>query len=107
MKATIDRDGRIALGPEVQSQLGVQPGDDVLLEKRGDEWIIKAAKSETGLCFEGNMLVHRGTALPVAADDAELLEDTGPIRLGPRDSRTVAAQIVSAPRRPISVTAED
>lgn len=42
MKATIDREGRIALAKEVQAQLGVQPGDDVLLENRGNEWIIKA-----------------------------------------------------------------
>jgi bifunctional DNA-binding transcriptional regulator/antitoxin component of YhaV-PrlF toxin-antitoxin module len=62
MKATIDRDGRITLGQEVQDRLGVQPGDDVLLENRGDEWVIKAAKSEIGLCFEGNVLVHRGVS---------------------------------------------
>ena len=107
MKATIDREGRIALAQEVQTQLGVQPGDEVLLEHRGDEWIIKAAKSATGLCLEGNVLVHRGIALPIAANEAELLEDTGPIHMGPRDSRRVAAQIVSVPRRPISATAED
>lgn len=32
MKATIDREGRIALAKEVQAQVGVQPGDEVLLE---------------------------------------------------------------------------
>ena len=93
MEATIDREGRIALDQEVQSQLGVQPGDDILLENRGDEWIIRSAKSTAGLCYEGNVLVHRGTALPVAADEAELLEDSGPIRIAPLGTQTVAAQV--------------
>jgi hypothetical protein len=68
MKATIDCEGRIALAPDVQSQLGVQPGDEVLLEKHGGEWIMKAAKPETGLCYEGNVLVHRGVS-PAGNDD--------------------------------------
>jgi len=64
MKATIDREGRIVLAKEVQAQLGVQPGDEVLLENRGDEWIIKATAGESGLCYEGNVLVHRGKCTP-------------------------------------------
>ena len=60
MIATIDQEGRIVLGPELQTQLGVHPGDVILLEQRDGEWIIKAAKTETGLCWEGNVLVHRG-----------------------------------------------
>lgn len=107
MIATIDQEGRIVLGPELQTQLGVHPGDVVLLEQRDGEWIIKAAKAESGLCWEGNVLVHRGTPLPIAGDEAELLEDTGAIRVKPRDSRTVIAQVVSIPRRPISIAAED
>jgi len=79
MKATIDREGWIALGHDVQKQLGVQPGDDVFLENRGDEWVIKAAKPGTGLCMEGNVLVHPGTWVtpsgdPVAADRDERME---------------------------------
>ena len=107
MKATIDREGRIVLDDEVQKQLGVQPGDEVVLEPRGAELILKAANGKTGLCYEGNVLVHRGTALPIAPEEAELLEDTGPIRLPPRETRTVKAKIQSIPRRPVSVTAED
>jgi bifunctional DNA-binding transcriptional regulator/antitoxin component of YhaV-PrlF toxin-antitoxin module len=107
MKATIDREGRIALAPELQSELGVQPGDDVLLENRGGDWIIKAAKTETGLCYEGELLVHRGTALPVAADEAELLEDIGRIHAAPRNSQKVPAKVVSIPRRAISIATED
>jgi bifunctional DNA-binding transcriptional regulator/antitoxin component of YhaV-PrlF toxin-antitoxin module len=107
MNATIDQEGRIALGQEVQNQLGVQPGDDVLLENRGDEWVIKAAKPATGLCREGNVLVHRGIALPAAAEEAEFLEDTGPIHIAPRISSMVIAQVVSVQRKPISVSVED
>ena len=67
MRATIDSEGKITLGRDLQRQLGVQPGDDVLFEKNGDEWIIKAVRSESGLCFEGNILVHRGVlAAPIA-----------------------------------------
>jgi formylmethanofuran dehydrogenase subunit D len=73
MKATIDGEGRIALGPDVQSQLGVKPGDEVVLENRGGDVIIKAAKAATGLCYEGNVLVHRGVS-PVRKD--ELLSTT-------------------------------
>ena len=68
MLATIDREGRIALGPELQNQLGVHPGDVVLLEQRDGEWIIKAAKAEAGLCLEGNILVHHGVSPEASAD---------------------------------------
>ena len=60
MRATIDQEGRIALAPELQTQLGVHPGDEVVVEHHDGKWIIQAATSETGLCFEGNVLVHRG-----------------------------------------------
>ena len=68
MRTTIDREGRIALGRDLQIQLGVQPGDDVLLERRGEEWIIQAAKGEKGLCLEGNVLVHRGVSQPPSVE---------------------------------------
>jgi bifunctional DNA-binding transcriptional regulator/antitoxin component of YhaV-PrlF toxin-antitoxin module len=64
MKATIDREGRIPLTDEFQKQLGVQPGDEVVLEPRGSELVIKAAHAKAGLCYEGNVLVHRGTCTP-------------------------------------------
>jgi len=50
------------LNPEVRERLGVQPGDKVVIEDRGGEWVLKAAK--TGLCWEGNVLVHRGESPP-------------------------------------------
>jgi AbrB family looped-hinge helix DNA binding protein len=61
MKATIDPEGRIALGRELQRQLGLKPGDEVVLEKRGSELIVKPANGKDGLCREGNVLVHRGS----------------------------------------------
>jgi hypothetical protein len=63
-RATIDRDGRIALDRDLQMDLGVQPGDDVLIDRRGNDWVIKAASGEWGLCLSGNVLVHRGTPAP-------------------------------------------
>jgi AbrB family looped-hinge helix DNA binding protein len=68
MRATIDREGRIVLGRELQSQLGLQPGDDVLVERSGEEWILKPAKSKSGLCLEGNVLVHCGVLAPSSDD---------------------------------------
>jgi hypothetical protein len=76
MKATIERDGRIALQKELQVQLGVQPGDDVVFESCGSDWLIKAAKTETGLSLEGNVLVHRGVCSgPIDASLAQVREE--------------------------------
>ncbi len=63
MTTTIDFEGRIALGRDVQEQLGVRPGDTVTLENRGEEWILKAVP-KTGLRREGNVLVHGGATPP-------------------------------------------
>ena len=60
MRATIDSEGRVTLGRELQSQLGLRPGDEVMIEYHGGEWVIKLAKPDTGLAYEGNVLVHRG-----------------------------------------------
>ena len=68
MKATIDREGRIALAKELQAQLGVQPGDEVVLENQHGAWVIKSAGTDTGLCHEGNVLVHRGRS-PAPSDE--------------------------------------
>ncbi len=68
MTATIDREGRIALTPELQIRLGVKPGDDVILENRGEDWVLKAGPSLAGLQREGNVLIHCGVTN--AADDS-------------------------------------
>jgi AbrB family looped-hinge helix DNA binding protein len=41
----IDTDGKIAIPPEVQEQLGLQPGTEVQLEVRGDTLQIRKPKS--------------------------------------------------------------
>jgi len=63
MKTTIDSSGRIQLPNDLQAQLGVKPGDEVVLEERGGEWVIRSLHTEAGLTWEGNVLVHRGTTV--------------------------------------------
>jgi bifunctional DNA-binding transcriptional regulator/antitoxin component of YhaV-PrlF toxin-antitoxin module len=60
MKTTLDETGRIALPEPVQAQLGVKAGDDVLLENHAGQWVIRAARDRSGLCWRGNVLVHEG-----------------------------------------------
>jgi bifunctional DNA-binding transcriptional regulator/antitoxin component of YhaV-PrlF toxin-antitoxin module len=60
MKTTIDSSGRIQLPEDLQARLGVKPGDEIVIEQRAGEWVIKAAQGESGLSWEGNVLVHRG-----------------------------------------------
>ncbi len=88
-------------------QLGVHPGDLVLLEQCHGEWVIKAVATEAAMSLKGNALANRKTPMPVADYAPGLLEDIGPIRLMPRGSFAVNARIVSVPRRPISITTED
>ncbi len=61
MKTTIDSSGRIQLPQDLQLQLGVKPGDEIILEERAGEWVIKSALSESGLGWDGNVMVHWGT----------------------------------------------
>ena len=49
MKTTIVSSGRIQLPDDLQAQLGVKPGDEVVLEKRGGEWVIRSPHTEAGL----------------------------------------------------------
>ncbi len=62
MKAMIDSQGRIELPRDLQLQLGLWPGEEVSLETRGGECVITPARITTGLCLEGNVLVHRAAA---------------------------------------------
>jgi anaerobic selenocysteine-containing dehydrogenase len=72
MTATIGPDGRITLSPELQARLGVRPGDELVIEQRDGEWVIRAAVPATGLAREGNVLVHRGAGAGAdAADDRD------------------------------------
>jgi AbrB family looped-hinge helix DNA binding protein len=49
MRATIDDAGRILLPEDVRLQLGVEPGDDVVLEKQGEQWVINPASRTDNL----------------------------------------------------------
>lgn len=60
MKTIMDEVGRIQLPEDVRTHLGVKPGDEVVLEERAGEWVLKSAHAQTGLSWEGNVLVHRG-----------------------------------------------
>jgi AbrB family looped-hinge helix DNA binding protein len=67
MKTVIDESGRIQLPEDVRTQLGVKAGDEILLEERAGEWVLKSANTDTGLSWEGNVLVHKGTSTVSAA----------------------------------------
>jgi AbrB family looped-hinge helix DNA binding protein len=67
MKTVVDEAGRILLPEEVRAQLGVEPGDQVILEPRAGEWVLKPDRATPALAWEGNVLVHQGTSLPGAA----------------------------------------
>jgi hypothetical protein len=67
MKTVLDDAGRIQLSQDVQARLGVRPGDEVVLEERAGEWVIRPANATAGLSWEGNVLVHRGTSRTGAA----------------------------------------
>ena len=71
MKTVVDDAGRIQLPKDVREQLGIKPGDEVVLEERAGEWVLKPAHANTGLAWEGNVLVHKGTSMTSATiDDA-------------------------------------
>lgn len=70
MKATIDDAGRIQLPDELQADLGLQPGDDVVFEHASDSWRIKRGSEATGLQREGALLVHKGQMTTGTVEDA-------------------------------------
>jgi len=60
MKTVIDESGRIQLPENVRTQMGVKAGDEILLEERAGEWVLKSTNTGTGLSWEGKVLVHKG-----------------------------------------------
>ena len=60
MKTTVDSQGRIELGIAVQQQLGIRPGDEVILETTDEACVVRPCHRGTGLDLEGNVLVHHG-----------------------------------------------
>jgi hypothetical protein len=57
------------------------PGDEIVIEERAGEWIIKAAQGESGLAWEGNVLVHRGR-MATGATIEELIDEAREDRFG-------------------------
>jgi AbrB family looped-hinge helix DNA binding protein len=66
VKTIVDEAGRIQLPEAVRTQLGVKSGDEVVLEERAGEWVLKSANTVTGLSWEGNVLVHKGASMTSA-----------------------------------------
>lgn len=60
MRATIDQQGRVAFDAGILQMLGVQPGDELTIERQGDRWIIIPIQSKGGLKSKDNVLVHDG-----------------------------------------------
>lgn len=81
MKTTIDEAGRIELPQDVRTQLGVNPGDELELEQRAGEWVIRSSRADSGLCWEGNVLVHKGRSTAAATID-EVLDEVRNERFG-------------------------
>jgi AbrB family looped-hinge helix DNA binding protein len=75
MKATVDESGRIELPATLRDQLGLHPGDDVILEEQAGQWILRPARETVGLQWEGNVLVHRGTGETSILECIEALRD--------------------------------
>jgi AbrB family looped-hinge helix DNA binding protein len=81
MKTVVDEGGRIQLPQDVQARLGVRPGDEVVLEERAGEWVLRPANAVAGLSREGNVLVHKGASQTGAAVE-NLLGEARDERLG-------------------------
>ena len=71
MNTTLDSQGRIELGIGIQQQLGIRPGDEVILETTDEMCVIRPCHRSAGLMLEGNVLVHYGRVTNPA--DVELL----------------------------------
>ncbi|MHB8901572.1 MAG: AbrB/MazE/SpoVT family DNA-binding domain-containing protein [Thermoguttaceae bacterium] len=61
MKVIVDDAGRIELPHSVQTQLGIKPGDELVLEDLDGQWVIKSVGNPVGLAWKGEVLVHYGT----------------------------------------------
>jgi len=60
MKTILDDTGRIQLPECVRAELNVKSGDEVVFENHGGEWVLRAVRNPSGLCWKGNVLIHQG-----------------------------------------------
>lgn len=62
MKTTIDKFGRLVVPKEIRDSLGLRPGDEVEVEGRAQEIVLKPSAQEAPLCLEEGILVYCGNA---------------------------------------------
>jgi formylmethanofuran dehydrogenase subunit D len=74
MQTIIDAQGRIALEPALLGQLGVAPGDAILVEPRGGEIVLRPVSPRAGLARVGDVLVHVGVS-DWAQDEADAVRE--------------------------------
>jgi AbrB family looped-hinge helix DNA binding protein len=63
MTSTVNDQGRLELPPEVAAQLGLKPGDRVLVETGNGQCVLRPVRPDGGLRWEGNVLVHQGVGV--------------------------------------------
>ena len=69
MTSIVNEQGRLELPPEVTTQLGLKPGDRVLVETGSDQCVLRPIRSDAGLRWEGNVLVHQGVGANASVAD--------------------------------------
>jgi len=62
MRLFLDDAGRIELPTSVQTQLGIKPGDELVLEVLDGQLVISPLHLAGGLTWKGDVLVHEGTS---------------------------------------------
>ena len=60
MTSTVDDQGRLELPPAVTTQLGLRPGDRVIVETSNGLCVLRPERRDGALHWEGNVLVHQG-----------------------------------------------
>jgi AbrB family looped-hinge helix DNA binding protein len=68
MNVIVDPSGRIELPLDLRTRLGLKSGDCVVIEEENGRLVVKPARADEPLRWEGNVLVHDGVLLPGAAD---------------------------------------
>jgi bifunctional DNA-binding transcriptional regulator/antitoxin component of YhaV-PrlF toxin-antitoxin module len=62
MTSIVDERGCVELPVEVTHQLGLKPGDRVVVETAGGQCTVRPEASQGGLRCEGNVLAHDGVS---------------------------------------------